>query len=202
MSGSLHLCVHTAPFERIPGDLAVVGFFSDQRPLQGAAGRADWRLCGQVSELLASGRMRGKKGDALLVPTFGRMAVESVLLLGLGRRTGFRGARAQEASDVALRRAIGLGARSLALAPACAGEGFPAQADAFLRGALPAIEDAEADIRVNLALGAAEAASALRSLERVLELEPDFEVQLERPHGWDAPRSSGISPTGVTAGGR
>ena len=59
MSGSLRLCVDTSPFERVPADLAVAGFFSDERPLRGAAGRADWRLCGTISELLVSGRMRG-----------------------------------------------------------------------------------------------------------------------------------------------
>jgi hypothetical protein len=202
VSGSLHLRVDTSPFERVPGDLAVVGFFSDERPLRGAAGRADWRLCGQVSELLASGRMRGKKGEAALVPAFGRLAVESVLLLGLGRRSSFRTARAQETSAAALRRAIGLGARSIALAPPSGVEGFPALADAFVRGAVQAVEEAAADIRVNLALSGAEAASALRALQRVLEAEPGFGVRLESSPGRDTPVNPAASPAGLTTGGR
>ena len=199
MSGSLHLCVDTSSFERVPADLAVVGFFSDERPLRGAAGRADWRLCGLVSELIASGRLRGKKGEAALVPAFGRLAAESVLLLGLGRRSSFGTARAQEASAAALRRAILLGARSLALAPATAGEGFPSQADAFLRGAVLAVQEADADIRVSLALTAAEATPGLRALERALEAAPDLEVQLE------SPTEAGVttrSPAGFPLGSR
>ena len=199
MSGSLHLCVDTSPFERVPADLAVVGFFSDERPLRGAAGRADWRLCGTISELLVSGRMRGKKGEAALVPAFGRLAVESVLVLGLGRRSSFRRARAQEASAAAVRRAILLGARSVALAPATGSEGFPSQADAFLRGALLAVDEAVAHIRLRLALFAAEVSPGLRALERVLEEEPDLEVQLESPAEAGA-RS--CLPAGFGAGSR
>jgi leucyl aminopeptidase len=199
VSGSLSLRVDTSPFERVPGDVAVVCIFSDQRPLRGAAGRADWRLCGQVSDLLASGRMRGKKGEAALVPAFGRLAVDSVLLLGLGRRSSFRAARVQEASASALRRALGLGARTVALAPASGTEGFAAQADAFVHGALDAVEEAGAEVRVNLALCQAEAAPAFRALEEVLAAEPGLEVRLEKRPSRDPRR---VSPAGLSAGSR
>jgi hypothetical protein len=199
VNGSLHLCIDTSPFERVPADLAVASFFSDERPLRGAAGRADWRLCGMVSELIASGRMRGSRGEAALVPAFGRLAADSVLLLGLGRRSSFRAAWTQEITTAALRRGLLLGARSLALAPPANSEGFAAQAKLFLRGAVAAVEEADASLRVILALSSAESVSGLRELERVLEAEPAPRVHLET-----APQlaARGPVPTGLGAGAR
>ena len=108
MSVSIELCVETTPFERIEADLAVAGFFLDERPLRGAAGRADWRLCGVVTELVESGRLRGKVGEATLVPSMGRLAADRVLLLGLGRRSSFRVGRARDTSHAAVERGLAL----------------------------------------------------------------------------------------------
>ena len=68
MTARLELRVDDVPFERAKAELAIAGFFLDERPLRGAAGRADWRLCGAASELLASKRLRGRVGEAVLIP--------------------------------------------------------------------------------------------------------------------------------------
>src|SRR5690349_4139868 len=58
-------------------------FFSDERPLRGAAGLADWRLCGRLSKLLEGGRVVGAFGESTLLP--GRLLpFEKVVLYGVG----------------------------------------------------------------------------------------------------------------------
>ena len=50
------------PLERVPADLVVVGFSPDDRPLHGSAGRADWRLCGELWGLVTSRKLHGTLG--------------------------------------------------------------------------------------------------------------------------------------------
>jgi len=53
--------------KKIEADAVIVGFYEDERPLKGQAGSLDWLLCGALSRLLSSGRMRGFIGDTALV---------------------------------------------------------------------------------------------------------------------------------------
>ncbi len=57
----------------------------DERPLSGAAGFLDWRLCGGLSKILGSGFFVGAPGDKLLVPTDSRVPAKKVFAVGLGR---------------------------------------------------------------------------------------------------------------------
>ncbi|HXX31405.1 MAG TPA: M17 family peptidase N-terminal domain-containing protein [Myxococcaceae bacterium] len=57
----------------------------DERPLAGAAGLADWRLCGQLSRLLVDGFFRGAADDSLLLPSAGRIGPGRIVVFGLGR---------------------------------------------------------------------------------------------------------------------
>ena len=178
MSASIELCVETAPFERIAADLAVAGFFLDERPLRGAAGRADWRLCGAISELVASGRLRGKVGEAALVPTLGRMSATNVLLLGLGRRSSFRVGRARDTSHAAVKRGLALGARRVVIAPPLGGpEAFSRQASGFVRGAIEAAAESSGSLRLSVALSASEAREAIASLERAVAADPAAAIE-------------------------
>jgi hypothetical protein len=47
-------------------DVLAVPVWSDLRPLRGAAGLLDWRLCGRLSQLLREGRLCGALGNRLL----------------------------------------------------------------------------------------------------------------------------------------
>jgi len=58
----------------------------DERPLQGAAGLSDWRLCGQLSRLLLDGFFSGAADDSVLLPSAGRMGPSRIVVFGLGRR--------------------------------------------------------------------------------------------------------------------
>lgn len=99
------------------GELLAVYIWEDVRPLRGAAGLLDWRLCGKLSGLIQSGRLAGAEGEQLLLPTAGRLPWRVAMVMGLGPRAGFSGARFRAALSRLVTAARGLGVRELALAP-------------------------------------------------------------------------------------
>jgi hypothetical protein len=54
-----------------------------ERPLQGLAGYADWRLCGAISRAIRSDVFGAAPGEALLLPSGGRIAPTRVFCFGL-----------------------------------------------------------------------------------------------------------------------
>jgi hypothetical protein len=78
-------------FKQIPQDLdafngqvvlAVVG--EDERPLRAANAWLDWRLYGQISQLLLHGVFSAKKGEKCLIPTYGKFKFDRLILIGGG----------------------------------------------------------------------------------------------------------------------
>lgn len=178
MTAAIELRVETTAFERIAADVAVAGFFLDERPLRDAAGRADWRLCGIVSELVGSGRLRGKVGEATLVPSMGRLGAERVLLLGLGRRSSFRVGRARDTSHAAVRRGLELGARRLVLAPPIGGpESFARHASGFVRGAIEAAREVGGVLDLCLALPGSLAREGVESIGKAVAADEDGAIR-------------------------
>lgn len=78
-------------------ELLVCGVFSDERPLQGAAGLIGWRLAGMLDRLLETGFFGGEADETLLVPGKPRLSAEKLVFVGLGPRSGFDLARAERA---------------------------------------------------------------------------------------------------------
>ena len=202
MSAAIELIFEARVFERVEADLAVAGFYLDERPLRGAAGRADWRLCGAISRLLGEGSVRGRLGEAVLMPSFGRLAADRILLLGLGRRSALRAARAEAVVADALRRAVDLRARCVALEPPGVGSSdFGRFARAVLRGAVQAVRDTDAGIALRMVVSPGdEERRAHRALEKAVEAEaaPEIRVARERtqrrllgsPQGAPAPSAA------------
>jgi hypothetical protein len=62
---------------------AVAIFVGPERPLQGFAGFADWRLCGAISRAIRSGVFDAAPDEALLLPSGGRIAAPRVFCFGL-----------------------------------------------------------------------------------------------------------------------
>jgi hypothetical protein len=56
----------------------------DDRPLQGAAGYLDWRMCGGISRVLLQGFFKGDRGEQLLMPTKGGLPVTKLFAVGAG----------------------------------------------------------------------------------------------------------------------
>jgi hypothetical protein len=67
----------------------VLPVFKDDRPLRGAAGLADWRLCGRLSRLVKSSRATAEAGEALLLPPGRRLRFSRILWFGLGDARGY-----------------------------------------------------------------------------------------------------------------
>ena len=63
-----------------------IPFFEDERPLVGALGLVDWRLCGTISKLILRGRVTGRAGETVLVPARPRLTFEKLFLFGVGPR--------------------------------------------------------------------------------------------------------------------
>ncbi len=62
---------------------AVAVFVGPERPLQGFAGFADWRLCGAVSRAIRTGVFHARPDEALLLPSGGRISPPRVFCFGL-----------------------------------------------------------------------------------------------------------------------
>lgn len=69
---------------------------TDVRPLAGAAGYVDWRLCGGLSRMLLSGIVTGAAGEKVLMPTGGLIPPLRIFLFGWGE--------SERLQDVALER--------------------------------------------------------------------------------------------------
>lgn len=62
---------------------ALAVFVGPERPLQGFAGYADWRMCGAISRAIRNGFFRGGADEALLLPSGGRVRASRIFCFGL-----------------------------------------------------------------------------------------------------------------------
>jgi hypothetical protein len=116
MPATTYLPLDLHRWDRGPGgDVLVVPVWSDVRPLRGAAGLLDWRLCGRLSHLIQQGRLCGTTGEKLLLVT-NRIPWPRVLVLGLGESTAFDDGTFQSTADRCLDTLRRIGANSLAIA--------------------------------------------------------------------------------------
>lgn len=63
---------------------ALAVFVGPERPLQGLAGFADWRLCGAISRVIRAGHFSAAAGEALLLPSAARIGPSRVFCFGVG----------------------------------------------------------------------------------------------------------------------
>jgi hypothetical protein len=70
-------------------DCLVLPVFKDDRPLRGAAGLADWRLCGRLSRLISSSRATSEHGETMLLPPGRRLRFNRLMWFGLGDAKGY-----------------------------------------------------------------------------------------------------------------
>jgi hypothetical protein len=78
-----------ARWDETPRDTLVLPVFKDDRPLRGAAGLADWRLCGRLSRLLKSNRATAEAGETMMLPPGRRLKFKRVMWFGLGDAKGY-----------------------------------------------------------------------------------------------------------------
>jgi hypothetical protein len=87
---------------------------SDERPLTGLAGLADWRLSGRLSRLLRGGLLTGDAGEAVLTQPGARLAFRKLFLFGLGSSDQSEAALVLRIAE-ALRKLVEAGVREAAL---------------------------------------------------------------------------------------
>ena len=84
--------------DRLEADVLGVAIFTEDRPLQGVAGLADWRLNGQLSRLITEARFEGDFREKALLPCGHRVGAARLLMFGLGDPYGYDEARLSEAA--------------------------------------------------------------------------------------------------------
>ncbi len=76
-------------WDELARDALVLPVFKDDRPLRGAAGLADWRMCGRLSKLLKLQRAGAEAGETLIMPPGRRLRFSRILWFGLGEAKGY-----------------------------------------------------------------------------------------------------------------
>lgn len=196
MTASVVVELDARPLERVPADLVVVGFSADDRPLRGSAGRADWRLCGELWRLVSSGKLTGMLGQAALFSAAGSLRSPLLLVLGLGYRAELGVDTWRDLGRDAVRRALDLrvDCAVLGLASDAANLG-PDGTRALFRGALVAAAERGAGLRLAIVgEGAPARLSELRSLEHA---EQPARASLRLP---EAPKKSAGFPPSRSGG--
>lgn len=73
-----------AALDRLRCEAIALPVLSDERPLRGALGLIDWRLCGMISKLVLSGSVLTIPLQTALVPGRPKLVVDKVFLFGAG----------------------------------------------------------------------------------------------------------------------
>jgi hypothetical protein len=103
-------------WDGVAADALCLFLFEDQRPPRGAAGLADWRLCGRLSAWIKGGRIAGRRGEKLLSPLGAQLPWGRLLVLGAGASRGFDESTYREVVRDALAALAGLGVPRVVMA--------------------------------------------------------------------------------------
>jgi leucyl aminopeptidase len=170
------------PLDRVESEIAVAGFFSDERPLRGGAARADWRLCGGLSRRIVEGDLSGQSGEALLIGSGRALRAPRLLLLGLGRRADFDSLRMSDQVGAAVERCLRLGCPRIGLAPlGVAPDDVPRHAPAFVAGLRSACADGDASVHLQICVPGSEIEGVARALEEACRDARAPEIEISRP---------------------
>ncbi len=109
--------------KKFEADALVVGCYEDVRPLKGLAGELDWLLCGSLSRLLITNRIRGSLGDVALITPRGKIPVQKLFLIGMGAKKGSSTDAVRAFAKTAAERLLSAGVTNAALeyVPAASG---------------------------------------------------------------------------------
>lgn len=166
MRNAIEIMLSSSPIERIDGDVAVAGFFTDERPLRGGAARADWRLCGGLSARIETGDLSGKSGEAMLIGCGRALRAPRLLVLGLGDRLAFDQLRVTDETREAFGRCRQLGCGRVVLAPlGIASDDLPRHAAALMTGIRAGWEGAARPLELQICVPRGEIVGVARALD-------------------------------------
>ena len=182
------------PLERVCADLVVVGYSPDDRPLRGAAGRADWRLCGELWQLVTSQKLNGALGQAALLSTAGPLRSPLLLVVGLGHRAELDVDAWRELGNEIVRRALDLQLNRVVLGLVSDAANLGAESTcALFGGAAAAAAEHRAGIHLVIAAPLSASISELRSLAAAGSLTG---VSLKLPEATQKPAKRSPAVTG------
>jgi hypothetical protein len=83
------LSLDLARWDETARDCLVLPVFRDDRPLRGAAGLVDWRLCGRLSRLVKANRATADARETMMLPPGRRLRFARIMWFGLGDAKGY-----------------------------------------------------------------------------------------------------------------
>ena len=99
MTEKLEISVAKGMLEKTPANILVVNLFEGVKIPAGATGAIDIALDGLISKfVIAKEGFEGKFGEMYVLPTYGKIAAEKVLVVGLGKNKDFTPNRLRELS--------------------------------------------------------------------------------------------------------
>ena len=103
------------PIDKMPSDTLVLSVFNDEKPLKGANGLIDWRLCGKISKMVMAGTISGRyKESTLILSKNPRMP--RILVVGLGGSKDFNEKRLADIAQFIGKKLKNVGAKKVSLA--------------------------------------------------------------------------------------
>ncbi len=110
----MEIRVETGDISQSAAKAIIVNLFEGVTSPGGATGAVDRALGGGISQLIAEGEIKGKRGEATLIHTLGRIPSPRVLVAGLGKQADFDLDAIRNLMGTALRRVRGTGATTAA----------------------------------------------------------------------------------------
>jgi len=156
----------TAQLDRLRCEALALPLLTDERPLRGALGIVDWRLCGLVSRLVLRGSVSTAPLSTTLVPGRPKLVVDKVFLFGAGGSGELDEARQRKLVEHMLDTAIAAGVRTTALV--LPGRGTDLVSPAAAMEILVSVARARGEVDELIVL---EPLEAQKSMEPVLERE-------------------------------
>ncbi len=112
---NVELKTRTVDFTKAETDLLAVGIFTGAK-LDKLCAELNSRLDGQIEQLIKLGDFTGKTGSSAIIYTNNRIAAKRLLLIGLGESKKATLDTARKAAAQAANKAVGIKAKTLALA--------------------------------------------------------------------------------------
>lgn len=110
MSEKIEISVSKGLLEETPANVLVVNLFEGVKIPAGATGAIDIALDGLISKfIIVKEGFDGKFGKMYLLPTYGKIAAEKVLLVGLGKNKDFTPNRLRELSAKIIKKCRKMG---------------------------------------------------------------------------------------------
>ncbi len=110
----MNIKVQQGGIQTVAADAIIVNLFQGVAEPGGATGVVDRALDGAITDLIAGGDLRGKRGETAVLYPRGALPAQRVIIVGLGKSDKFDLEAVREAAGAAIKQAQKLGATNVA----------------------------------------------------------------------------------------